>query len=161
MWFRSFNTRWPQLLTKFLESVAVNTCLNGNCHEQLCPLDDVKVTAIIIDIIITKNIRYLLWNRGLWRSMNNTYPLFLTPCIRCTNHLFLWLNWRKSTSYPVTAPNDSKCWPIVTSSIQEPVASNCDVTMTNSSRMVDIHAFLACFVTTEFQHGASLVYMIS
>ena len=43
---------------------------------------------------------------------------------------FLWLNWRKSTFYPVTAPNNSKCWPIVTSSIQEPVASNCDVTMT-------------------------------
>ena len=37
---------------------------------------------------------------------------------------FLWLNWRKSTIYPVTAPNDSKCWPIVTSSIQEPVANN-------------------------------------
>ena len=40
-----------------------------------------------IYIIITKNIRYLLWNRGLWRSLNNTYPIFLTPCIRCTNHL--------------------------------------------------------------------------
>ena len=38
-------------------------------------------------IIITKNIRYLLWNQGLWRSLNNTYPIFLTPCIRCTNHL--------------------------------------------------------------------------
>ena len=40
-----------------------------------------------IYIIISKNIRYLLWNRGLWRSLNNTYPIFLTPCIRCTNHL--------------------------------------------------------------------------
>ena len=40
-----------------------------------------------IYIIITKNIRYLLWNGGFWRSLNNTYPLFLTPCIRCTNHL--------------------------------------------------------------------------
>ena len=28
---------------------------------------------------------------------------------------FLWLNWRKSTFYRVTAPNDSKCWPIVKS----------------------------------------------
>ena len=37
---------------------------------------------------------------------------------------FVWLNWRKSTFIPVTAPNDSKCWPIVTSSIQEPAASN-------------------------------------
>ena len=40
-----------------------------------------------IYIIITKNIHYLLWNRGLWRSLNNTYPIFLTLCIRCTNHL--------------------------------------------------------------------------
>ena len=39
---------------------------------------------------------------------------------------FLWLNWRKSTFYPITAPNDSKYWPFVTSSIQEPAASNCD-----------------------------------
>ena len=51
---------------------------------------------------------------------------------------FLWLNWRKSTFYPVTAPNDSKCWPIVTSSIQEPTASNCDVTMTDCSHMVAV-----------------------
>ena len=78
---------------------------------------------------------------------------------------FLWLNWRKSTFYPVTAPNDSKCWSIVTSSIQEPVASNCDVTMTDCSRVVAMDAFLAqwCwgqwfyFVTSVFQHGASLV----
>ena len=51
---------------------------------------------------------------------------------------FLWLNWRKSTFYPVTAPNDSKCWPIVTSSIQEPTASNCDVTMTDCFHMVAV-----------------------
>ena len=56
---------------------------------------------------------------------------------------FLWLNWRKSTFYPVTAPNDSKCWPIVTSSIQEPAASNCDVTVADCSRVVAIDAFLA------------------
>ena len=56
---------------------------------------------------------------------------------------FLWLNWRKSTFYPVTAPNDSKCWPIVTSLIQEPVASNCDVTMTYCSRVVAMDVFLA------------------
>ena len=41
----------------------------------------------IIYIIISKNIHYLLWNRGLWSSLNNTYPIFLTPCIRCTNHI--------------------------------------------------------------------------
>ena len=34
-----------------------------------------------------KNIHYLLWSRGFWRSLNNTYPIFLAPCIRCTNHL--------------------------------------------------------------------------
>ena len=70
---------------------------------------------------------------------------------------FQWLNWRKSTFYPVTAPNVSKCWPIVTSSIQEPVASNCDVTMTDCSRVVAMDAFLAYFVTPVFQHGPSLV----
>ena len=30
---------------------------------------------IYIYIIITKNICYLLWNKGLWRSLNNTYPI--------------------------------------------------------------------------------------
>ena len=102
---------------------------------------------------------------------------------------FLWLNWRKSTYHPVTAPNDSKCWPIVTSSIQEPAASNCDVTVTDCSRVVAMEAFLAqwcwghlfnefvkdtsvpsCnffvyfffnFVTPPvFQHGATLVHLI-
>ena len=71
---------------------------------------------------------------------------------------FLWLNWRKSTFYPVTAPNDSKCWPIVTSSIQGPVASNCDATMTDCSRVVAMDAFLAYFMTPVFQRGASLVF---
>ena len=56
---------------------------------------------------------------------------------------FLWLNWSKSTLYSVTAPKHSKCWPIVTSSIQEPTASNCDVTMTDCSRVVAMDAFLA------------------
>ena len=36
--------------------------------------------------MISQNIRYLLWNRGAWRLLKNTYTLFLTPCIRCTNH---------------------------------------------------------------------------
>ena len=31
--------------------------------------------------------RNLLRNRGFGHSSNNTYPIFLTPCIRCTNHL--------------------------------------------------------------------------
>ena len=44
------------------------------------------IIIIIIYIIISQNIRYLLWNRGAWRLLKNTYTLFLTPCIRCTNH---------------------------------------------------------------------------
>ena len=56
---------------------------------------------------------------------------------------FMWLNWRKSTFYPISAPNDSKCWPIVTSLIQEPAASHCDVSMTNCFRVVSMDAFLA------------------
>ena len=56
---------------------------------------------------------------------------------------FLWLNWRKSTFYPVIAPKDSKCWSIVTSSILEPTASNCDVTMTDCSGVFAMGAFLA------------------
>ena len=55
---------------------------------------------------------------------------------------FLWLNWCKSTFYPITAPNNSKCWPIVMSSLQEPAASICDVTMTDCSRVVAMDAFL-------------------
>ena len=102
---------------------------------------------------------------------------------------FLWRNWRKSTFYPVTAPNGSKCWPIVTSSIQEPVASNCDVTMTNWSCVVAMDTFLGqwwgqwsqhsgrprtflalisllnlffmLFYVCVFQHGASLVDIIN
>ena len=67
---------------------------------------------------------------------------------------FLWLNWRKSTFYPATAPNDSKCWPIVTSSTQEPTASNCDVTMTDRSHVVVMDAFSAqwkiTFITAQW-----------
>ena len=37
--------------------------------------------------MIAKNIRFLLWNQGFWRSLSNTYTIFLTPCIRCTNHV--------------------------------------------------------------------------
>ena len=62
---------------------------------------------------------------------------------------FLWLNWRKSTFYPVTAPNGSKCWPIVTSSIQELIASNCDITMT----VVAMDAFLAQWWGQWSQHS--------
>ena len=38
---------------------------------------------------------------------------------------FLWLNWRKSTFYPVTAPKDSKCWKML---------NYCDVIDTRADR---------------------------
>ena len=52
-----------------------------------CQWNNVQEKVFEIYIMITKNIRYLLWNRGFWCSLNNTYPLFPTLCIRCTNHL--------------------------------------------------------------------------
>ena len=95
-----------------------------------------------IYIIIAINTRYLLWNRGLWRSLNNTYPTFLTPCIRCTNHL--------CDSCGLTGVNPHFIPPllqmiqnVVTSSIQEPAASHCDVTMTDCFHVVSMDAFLA------------------
>ena len=47
------------------------------------------------------------------------------------------------------------------SSIQEAVASNCDVKMIDCSLVVAMDAFIAQFVTPVFQHGASLVYIIA
>ena len=74
-----------------------NSSLHSGRPRKLLPLislsyfflfHDPRVsTRGIASIIITKNIRYLLWNGGFWRSLNNTYPIFLTPCIGCTNHL--------------------------------------------------------------------------
>ena len=43
-----------------------------------------NIATVSIYVVITKNI---CWNRGFWCSLNNTYPIFLTLCIRCTNHL--------------------------------------------------------------------------
>ena len=60
-----------------------------NSH-NIVPSDQKKLSAELkagIYIMISQNIRYLLWNRGFCRSLNNTYPIFLIPCIRCTNHL--------------------------------------------------------------------------
>ena len=96
-----------------------------------------------IYIIITKNIRYLLWNRGFWCSLNNTYLIFLTLCIRCTNHLCdscdLPGNWRKSTFIP------SLLWMIQNVDLlwRHRYKSNCDITMTDCSRVVAMDAFLA------------------
>ena len=40
-----------------------------------------------IYIIITKNIHYLLWNRGVWRFFHDSYLTIEVQGIRCTNHL--------------------------------------------------------------------------
>ena len=47
-------------------------------YEKIC---------LIIYIIITKNIRFLLWNRGGWRFFHDTYLTIEVQGIRCTNHL--------------------------------------------------------------------------
>ena len=85
-----------------------------------------------IYIIITKNICYLLWNRGAW------YLTIKVRGIRCTNHLH--------DSYPLTDVNPhstapgclyhlkiNSWWPIVTSSTHGPAANCCDVTMDHCS----------------------------
>ena len=38
-------------------------------------------------LLLWKNIRHLFWNRGAWCSLNSTYQTFLTPCIRCSDHI--------------------------------------------------------------------------
>ena len=78
-------------------------------------------------------------------ALNEQYLPNISDPVYSVHQSFMWflrLNRRKSTFYPVTAPKDSKCWPIVTSSIQELAASNCDVTMTDCSRVVSMDAFL-------------------
>ena len=96
-------------------------------------------THIILHEISISHLRkisdkYLLWNRGVWCSFHNTYQTFLAPCIRCTNHLcdFCLL---ADVNPHITTPEGrynfkiNSYWPIVTSSIHEPVASYCDATM--------------------------------
>ena len=60
--------------------------LNGSIFEVWVWLS-CFIPRSIIYITISKNIRYLLWNRGAWPPLNNTHLTFLDPCIRCTNHL--------------------------------------------------------------------------
>ena len=91
------------------------------------------VVEFVIYIIISQNIRYLLWNRGGWRSLNITHLTFLDPCIRCTNHL--------CDSCDLTDVNPHFIPSLLrkiqnVESIQEPTTSNCDVTMTDCSRVV-------------------------
>ena len=101
-------------------------------------------TFLRIYIIIKKNIRYLLWNGRFWRSLNNTYPIFLTPCIRCTNNLCDSCDLTDVNQHfiPSRLRMIWNRWPIVTSSLQERAAINCDVTMLDCSRVVAMDAFL-------------------
>ena len=135
----------------------------------------------IIYIIITKNIRYLLWNRGAWRFFNDTYLTIEVQGIRCTNHLH--------DSCPLTDVNPhftapgcryhfkiNSWWPIVTSSTLRPAASYCNITMAHCSHgylwthdimawdkfisllgLTSLFTFLFTFGPPVFQHGASLV----
>ena len=79
-------------------------------------------------IIIVKNFHYLLWNRGAWCPLNNTFQTFLALCIRRTDHLC------DSCALSDTAPDEFSI---------EPAAGNCDVTVTDCSRGVSLDAFLS------------------
>ena len=114
---------------------------NRHCGFQYaCWLDGMmrSFMVVYIYIIITKNIRYLLWNRGVWCFFHDTYLTIEVQRIRCTNHLH--------DSPPLTDVNPhftapgcryyfkiNSRWPIVTSSTHGPVASYCDVTMAHFS----------------------------
>ena len=91
-----------------------------------------------IYIIISKNIRYLLWNRGARRFVYDTYLAIEVQGIRCTNHLH--------DSCPLTDVNPhftatgcrynfkiNSWWLIVTSSTHGSAGSYCDVTMIHCS----------------------------
>ena len=92
-----------------------------------------------IYIIITKNIRYLLWNRGVWRFFHDTYLTIEVQGIRCTNHLHDSCPFTDVNPH-FTAPGClyyfkiNSSWPIVTSSTHGPDASNCDVTMADTAK---------------------------
>ena len=91
-----------------------------------------------IYIIITKNIHYLLWNRGAWHFFHETYLTIEVQGIRCTTHLH--------DSCPLTHVNPhftapgcryyfkiNSLWPIVTSPTHGPPASHCDGTIAHCS----------------------------
>ena len=89
-------------------------------------------------IIISKNIRYLLWNRGALRFFHDTYLAIEVRGIRCTNHLHDSCPLTDINSH-FTAPGCryyfeiNSWWPIVTSSTHGPAASYCDITMIHCS----------------------------
>ena len=94
------------------------------------------ISCKIITIIIVKNIRYILWNRGDWCSLNNTYQTFLALCIRYTDHLWDSRDLSDINQHfiPSLLPMISKCSPIATSSTHKTAAGDCDVTMTDYFR---------------------------
>ena len=83
----------------------VQTCSRHGPDCSICPLLQVWTTRSfnliakhyptgvntgglsLILYMITKNIRYLLWNPGAWRSFLNAQLTFLAPSIRLTDHL--------------------------------------------------------------------------
>ena len=93
-----------------------------------------------IYIIISKNICYLLWNRGARRFFHDTYLTIEVQGIRCTNHLHDSCSLTDVNPH-FTAPGCryyfkiNSWWPIVTSSTHGPAASycDCDVTMIHCS----------------------------
>ena len=104
-----------------------------------CYTEPLKLESGIY-IIISKNIRYLLWNRGARRFFHDTYLTIEVQGIRCTNHLHD--SCPLTDVYPhFTAPGCryyfkiNSSWPIVTSSTHGPAASYCDVTMIHCSRV--------------------------
>ena len=114
-----------------------------------------KSCIIIIYIIISKNIRYLLWNRGARRLFHDTYLTIEVQGIRCTNHLH--------DSCPLTDVNPhftapgcryylkiNSWWPVVTSSTHGLAASYCDVTTIHCS-----HGYLWTHDVEVDAHGAN------
>ena len=119
---------WNYLPTESVIILAIRFAVFINCIP----------TEITIYIIISKNIRYLLWNRGARRFFHDTYLTIEVQGIRCTNHLH--------DSCPLTDVNPhftapgcryyfkiNSWWPIVTSLTHGPAASYCDVTMIHCS----------------------------
>ena len=109
------------------------------------------------------NICNLLWNQCACRFFHNTHQTFLAPCTQCTDHLCNSCHFTDVNPH-FSAPG---CWyyfkinsdpPNVMSSIHEPCASNCDVTITDCSQAVSMGDFLLqwCWSTVypkKYAHG--------
>ena len=122
-----------------------------------CYLNSIQCRLAIsqtIYIIIAKNIDYLCWKWGAWHSLQSMRHTIEGLGIQLTNHLCdaCCLNWTKSTFHPSLNlslslcswfENVISCWPIVMSSIREPAASYCDITMADCSQLVSIGTYLS------------------